>query len=111
MHKNDRLDELLEQLARTEVPPPATLQQAVGKRIAKRHRLIQWTVMLCLFLNGALFIGLIAVPWLPGLTLTGRSIILLVESTAGSVVILALLAARDQIGPALHRLELLVTSK
>lgn len=109
MHEHDRLDQLLEQLVRTEQAPDPALQQTVVNRIHRRHRVIQWMVILSLVLNAGLFLAMIAAPLAPGLSWTGRMVILALESICGSAVILALLAARDRVGAALTRMELLIT--
>ncbi len=106
--ENHELDSLLEQLAGRDVPPPEHLIQSVRSRIRTRQNVLKWTVVLSLVLNGILFLGLLAAPLLPDLTVTGRILILAVESIAGSVVILLLLSAREQVGRAVGRLEVLL---
>jgi len=110
MHEPEKLDRLLEQMAGADIEPPAALQQAVRKRIRRRHQLVRWMVILSLVLNAILFVGLLVAPWVPGLTLTGRVLIWVVESLTASFVIVMLLAARDPIGSLLTRLELLITT-
>ncbi len=111
MHEPEKLDKLLEQLARVDVQPPAALQQAVLNRIRRRHIFVQWTVILSLVLNTFLFVSLLAAPWIPGLSPLDRVVIWVVESLITSAVIATLLAVRDRIGKALSRLELLVFTK
>ncbi len=111
MHEPERLDRLLEQLAGTDVQPPADLQQSVRNRIRRRHLFVQWTVILSLALNTVLFVSLLAAPWIPGLRVLDRVVILVVESLLTSVIIATLLAVRDRISQALSRLELLVITK
>ena len=109
MHEHDRLDQLLEQLVQAEETPAPALQRTVVNRIHRRHRMVQWMVILSLVLNAGLFVAMIAAPLAPGLSWTSRVIILALESICGSAVILALLAARDRVGAALTRMELLIT--
>ncbi len=106
--ENHELDTLLEQLAGRDVPPPEHLIRSVHAKIRRRRNLLKWTVILSLVMNGILFLALLAAPMLPGLTVTGRLLILGVESISGSMVILLLLGAREQVGRTIGRLEILL---
>ncbi len=106
--EHHELDTLLEQLAGRDVPPPEHIIRSVRSRIRRRQHVLKWTVVLSLVLNAILFLGLLAAPLLPGLTTVGRFLIIAVESMAGSIVILLLLSAREQVGKAVGRLEVLL---
>lgn len=107
MEKHE-LDKLMEQLAGRDVAPPEALVQSIRSRIRRRQQLLKWTVVLSLILNGMLFVGLLAAPFVPGLSPVGRLLILAVESVAASMVILLLLSIREQVGRTIGRLEILL---
>lgn len=106
--ENHELDRLMEQLADRDAAPPAYLVRSVRSRIRRRQSILKWTVVLSLILNGMLFIGLLAAPFLPGLSTAGRLLILAVEGITGSTVILLLLGVREQVGRTVGRLEILL---